>query len=303
MTREGSKNTLPDGVEPVTVNYDDEASLISALKGQQFLIITLSVLAPPDTQSKLVKAAAAAGVPYVMPNFFGYDIANEALMSESPMSATVIPQLAEIEKTGVCSYITLVSSLWYPYSLVMGPMLFGFDFPQKKITFYDDGNTKINLTTWEQCGRAVAGLLGLKELPEDETDTSPTISSFRNKPVYVSSFLISQKDMFESWKRITGETDSQWTFEYEDSKERYAKGLAMIQNPENTMLIRMGAALASFVRPFFPGGGGDYESTRGLHNDALGLPKEDLDEQTRAAKKLLDDGYPAQELLRVTGQL
>jgi hypothetical protein len=64
-----------------------------------------------------------------MPNFFDYDITNKALMSESPMSATVIPQLTEIEKTGVCSYITLVSSLWYPYSLVMGPMLFGFDFP------------------------------------------------------------------------------------------------------------------------------------------------------------------------------
>jgi hypothetical protein len=31
---------------------------------------------------------------------------------------------------------------------------------------------------------------------------------------------------------------------------------------------------------FFPGGGGDYQSSRGLHNDLLGLKIEDLDECT-----------------------
>lgn len=308
LTRQGSQTVLPEGIKSVIVDYDNEESLIGALKGQQFLIITLSVLTPPDTQAKLVKAAAAAGVLYVMPNFFGCDIADEALMTESPMSAIVLPQLAEIEKVkGDVSSIPLVCNLWYPYSLVMGPMWVGFDFSHRKITFYDDGNTKINMTSWEQIGRTVAGLVSLKELPDaenDKNDTSPTISSFRDKPLYISSFLISQKDMFESWKRVTGETDSQWTFEHENSKERYAKGMAMMQNPdpENPMSARMGAGLASFVRIYFPGGGGDYESTRGLHNDALGLPKEDLDELTRAGKKLLDDGYPEKQMRRIRGE-
>jgi len=66
-----SKGELPHGVHGVAVDYNDEASLVKALKGQHFLVITLSVSAPPDTHSKLTSAAAKAGVPYVMPNIYG----------------------------------------------------------------------------------------------------------------------------------------------------------------------------------------------------------------------------------------
>jgi tryptophan synthase beta chain len=68
ITRLNSKSKLPEGVKIAQVDYDDEASIIAALKGQQFLIITMSVTAPRDTHSRLVKAAAKADVPYVMPN-------------------------------------------------------------------------------------------------------------------------------------------------------------------------------------------------------------------------------------------
>jgi uncharacterized protein YbjT (DUF2867 family) len=50
LTRPGSK--LPDGVRAVNVDYNDESSLVSALEGQQLLIITVSVMEPPDTHSK-----------------------------------------------------------------------------------------------------------------------------------------------------------------------------------------------------------------------------------------------------------
>jgi uncharacterized protein YbjT (DUF2867 family) len=62
LTRQGSKNELPSGVKANPVNYDDEESIIAALQGQQFLIITLAAMAPPGTQSKIVQAAAKAGV-------------------------------------------------------------------------------------------------------------------------------------------------------------------------------------------------------------------------------------------------
>jgi len=41
---------------------------VETLRGQQVLIITISVAAPSDTISKLVRAAAKAGVPYILPN-------------------------------------------------------------------------------------------------------------------------------------------------------------------------------------------------------------------------------------------
>lgn len=83
LTRSGSANKLPEGVNPVTVDYDDETSLVEAMKGHQILIITLAVSAPPGTQSKLIKAASKAGVPYVMPNAWGADPLNQKLMQDT----------------------------------------------------------------------------------------------------------------------------------------------------------------------------------------------------------------------------
>ena len=128
-----------------------------------------------------------------------------------------------------------------------GPEWFGFDFKEKKLKFYDDGNTKINVSTWEQCGRAVAALLSLKELPEDENDQSPTVSSWRNKPLYISSFLLSQKDMFESWKKVTGDKDEYWTIDYEPTGKRYKRGLEPLQKGD-----RKGFGQAAFARVLYP---------------------------------------------------
>lgn len=245
---------------------------MTALQGQQFLIITMSVTAPRNTHSKLMQAAAKAGIPYVMPNCYGTDFTNESLSKAMLTGDEVRAGCAEIEATGVSSWIALACSLWYEYSLVSGPEWFGFDFKEKKLTFYDNGDTKINVSRWEQCGRAVAALLSLKELPEDENDQSATVSSWRNKPLYISSFLLSQKDMLESWKRVTGEKDEDWTIDYEPTAERYKRR-------------------AVFAWVFYPNGDGDYEHEHGLANTSLGLPKEDLDARTKVAKEMIERGY------------
>lgn len=299
LTRQDSKNEVPSGVKAIPVDYNDESTVVAALKGQQFLVITLAATVPPDVHSKIVQAAAKAGVPHIRPNKFGLDHSNEALTKENPVSADSKSMLAEIEAAG-CSWTSMICSLWYEYSLAMGPLWFGFDFANKKLTLYDDGTTKINLTTWEQCARAVAALLSLKELPEDANDKSLTVNTWRNKPLVISSFLVSQKDMFESWKRVSGDKDSDWTIEKELSKERYQKGIEAMKSAQDPMSARMGAAMASFVRVFFPNGGGDYESTRGLDNAKLGLPKEDLDERTAVAKGMVEQDYAAKVFAQAT---
>ncbi|KAL4956486.1 hypothetical protein BDW69DRAFT_203052 [Aspergillus filifer] len=289
LTRASSTNTLPTGIEAIEVDYDDEQSLINALRGQQFLIITLAVTAPPDTEEKLIRAAAAAGVPYIMPNAYGWDVTNESIARDIPIPGHGgFKEVCESVSDQGLSWIALVCGFWYEFSLVNGAEWFGFDFKNKKVTFYDDGNTKINVSTWEQCGRAVAALLDLKELPEDESDSSPTVSAWRNKPLYMDSFALSQRDMFESWKRVTGEKDSQWTVEYEGSKERWARGCEMLKNGD-----RRGLALAMYARVFFENGDGNYgeKAPSGLQNEVLGLPSEDLDERTGVARGLLERGY------------
>ncbi|PLB48511.1 NAD(P)-binding protein [Aspergillus steynii IBT 23096] len=276
ITRPNSTSQLPEGVQVARVDYsgDDDSALVDALRGQQVLIITMAVMAPRDTTVKLIRAAAKAKVPYVQPNWFGHDSQNPKLLDESMLSHR--SACAEIERLGVSSYLLLNCNFWYEFSLGGGPDRYGFDFHKRSLILFDDGNTVINTSTWPQCGRALASLLSLKELPDDEADKSPTLSRFRNGPVYVSSFRVSQRDMFESVKRVTGTTDADWTITHESSEERWKEGQAVVKQGD----FLGGFAKQLYSRMFFPNGDGDFESKRGLHNGLLGLPVEDLDEYT-----------------------
>lgn len=281
MTRIDSKGTLPAGVNIAQVNYDDDGqSLVTALQGQQFLVITLSILAPPETHKKLVQAAVKAGVPYIMPNAYGPDIQNISLREDDLYGATSFQRCTEIESTGA-SYIAMVCGFWYEWSLALGEPWFGFDIKNKKVTFFDDGKTRVNVSTWRQCGRALAVLLSLPE-----SGTSPAVSQWKNKPFYIASFRVSQRDMLNSIHRVTGTTDMDWEITYEPTAQRYKNGINEMQKG-----IRTGFAKALYSRGFFPNGDGDYESSRGLANDLIGLPKEDLDEATQRTVEMVESGW------------
>lgn len=55
-----------------SVDYNNHASLVEGLKGQDALIITMATTAPKDTQQKLVAAAKDAGVQWIVPNEWGF---------------------------------------------------------------------------------------------------------------------------------------------------------------------------------------------------------------------------------------
>lgn len=184
----------------------------------------------------------------------------------------------EIESLGVSKWIVLSCGFWYEFSLGGTADRYGFDFHNRSIVLFDDGKTKINTSTWAQCGRAVASFLSLKLLPEDEGDKSPAIEKWANGVFFASSFLVSQMDMFESAKRVTGTTDADWTITHENSGERYKNAVQDLQKGDMKGFVRL-----LYTRMFFPNGDGDYESSKGLQNDILGLPKEDLDEATKEA--------------------
>lgn len=278
LTRPESTNTIVPGIEVKKVNYDDKASLTDALRGQDFFIITMSVTAPKDQQTRLIDAAADAGVPWVMPNEYGSEYENESIAKDTMIGEGIQAIRKYIDEVGKSSWVGLACSFWYEYSLGMSPLLYGFDFKNREVTFYDDGNTKINTSTWPQTGRAVASLLSLKVLKDDANDKSPCLSDFKSKTVFVSSFLVSQRDMLDSAKRVTGTTDADWKITYEPTAERYKAGMELLQKGD-----RMGFARLLYARMFYPNGDGNYEKRRGLQNDLLGLPKEDLDEYTKQA--------------------
>ncbi|CAI6100267.1 unnamed protein product [Clonostachys chloroleuca] len=286
VTRAGGNSTFPEGVIPAAVDYTDESALVSALKGQQFLIITLPHDAAPETHANIVEAAGKAGVPYVMPNVYTCDIVvnNKSLGNEVMLGQKLRPIVEHIEQVGKSSWTVLVTSLWYEFSLACPPDWFGFDVAKREVTFFDDGERKINTSSWPFIGKTVAAFLSLKELPENEDDDSLTVSSFQNKPLYTSSFFISQRDMLDSIHRVSGTSDKDWTIKKEASSKRVADGQALLATGDLRGLARM-----YYSRMFFPGTEGTYQDK--LHTKALGLSEDDLDQATKRALAMVESNW------------
>lgn len=134
---------VPEGVKVVKVSYDDPASLAKALEGQDALVITLSVKAPQDTQAKLIDAAAAAGVRFVLPNEWGLDVAHGTLGAESLMGPAALAARKRVEDLGKSSWIGMTTGYWLTHSLASAEA-YGFDLKNKTVTFFDEGTARIN---------------------------------------------------------------------------------------------------------------------------------------------------------------
>ncbi|KAH7128973.1 CipA protein [Dactylonectria macrodidyma] len=282
LSRAGSNNVYPDGTKVVQVDYNDEDSLVSALQGQDFLVITLAITAPEEVHRKLVTAAATAGVPYVMPNAHSINFwDSESFRNDLPVGALVLNRIQEVKDAGL-KCISLMIGFWYEHSLAMGEGGFGIDIGKRTVVLFDDGKKAVNTSTWPLCGRALAALASLKKLPDDESDESVTLAHFQDRPAFVSSFKVSQNDILESIKRVTGTTDVDWSISHELTAERYSEGGKELQegNPG-------GFYKQMYARVFYPSGDADYEPD----NQLLGLLDDDLDEATRAGIELAKAGY------------
>ena len=277
LTRIDSSNKLPEGIAVKKIDYDNPSSIVDALQGQDALLITMGAMAPPDQQNKLIHAAADANIPWVLPNEWGCDTANEALLKDVPPFQRNPPALDLIARLGKSSYIAVTTGFWYEWSLAIRAS-YGFDFANRTVTLFDDGETKINTSTWPQVGRAVASLLSLPVRPDEAQGKERCLDRFRNKHVYVSSFTVSQRDMLDSVLRVTKTSIEDWKVTKEVAKERYAEGVEAMQKGDRMGFVRM-----MYTRLFYHDDSGNFEKTKGTINDVLGLPEEDLDEATEAA--------------------
>ena len=286
LTRAGGGSRMPEGVKVVEVNYDDTSTLVKALQGQDVLIISLAVTAPQDTQSKLISAAAEAKVPWIVPNEYGPDASNEAMCNDMLIGHSTQPARKQIEQLGVSKWVTLSCGFWYEWSLPIGKDTYGFDLKNREVVLFDDGEQKIDTSTWPQCGRALAGLLSLKVFPEDENDKSLTLESYANGFAFVTSFTVNQKDILASVLRVTGTKESDWKLTHENSRERWAAADKAFKSGDRSAFAR-----TMYSRIWYPTGEGCFEqSGKQTVNKALNLPKENLDEYTKMCVDFVESG-------------
>lgn len=282
LTRHGGHGQQPDGVHRIEVDYDDEASIVDALRGQQFLVITLGVQAPLDLHHRITVAASKAGVPYIMPNAFGYPVLEHAEEDEPVFNNLVRARIDDVRSNGVSSPICLPCGFWYEWSLATGEQWFGFTIKSRKVTFFDDGRRTVTVSTWAQCGRALAALLSFPE-----SGASPSVADFKGQDLRIYSFRVSQRDMLDSLHRVLGTTDADWKITYEPVEKRIADG-----EQENAKGLITGFAKALYGRVFRQNNAvADFADTMSTANEVLGLPVEDLDEATRRAVQMLEAGW------------
>lgn len=239
------------------------------------LVITLNGRAPHEIETQLTEAAGVAGVKWILPNEWSPDTSHEGLLKDVSVFQAKPATRKAIEDIGKSSYIALNTGFWYEWSLAI-PSAFGFDFANRAVTFFDEGETKISISTWPQVGRAVAALLSLPI--KAKGSNTACLEDFKNKPVYVNSFTVSQKDMFESALRVTGAKKADWTITNEPAQERYSTGIKGMQEGQFVGFVKM-----MYSRVFYPDGNGDFEHNKGTLNLVLELPKEDLDKATKVA--------------------
>ncbi|KAH7104320.1 hypothetical protein BKA62DRAFT_694272 [Auriculariales sp. MPI-PUGE-AT-0066] len=286
VTRADSTSTIPPGVQAAVVDYNDPESLSAALRDQDVLIVTLGGRVPQDTHTKLNEAAARAGVPFIVPNQWGGDSTGRNdpdIYKDLPMFAGQPAIQKHISSLGVSSWIGLATGFWYEWSLSF-EMGFGFDIGQRKATFFDDGKTRMSVSTFPRVGATIAALLALPV--KSEAGTKLSLDDFANKELHTMSFTLTQQDMFESLLRATGDSRESWTVEYQSSKERFEKGKEGFKTGDLPSFGRM-----LYARGFYPDKEtGDREKHFEMVNKTLELPAEDLDAATRAALKFLEEG-------------
>lgn len=115
LSRHDSTATFARGVTVRKGDYKSSEFLESALEGQDVLIITLAMATSPEVQSDLIRAAAKAGVPWILPNEYGQDGANAEVLKAVPFLEGKAKYRDEIEELGRSSWIGIACSLWFDF--------------------------------------------------------------------------------------------------------------------------------------------------------------------------------------------
>lgn len=164
-----------------------------------------------------------------MPNYYAFGLGPRGgTLSSDPILGNFGKFIDDVRNVSVPeggvkpNFIAMCCGFWYEFSLSMGEPWFGFDIKSRKVTFYDEGEVRINTSTWEQCGRAVASLLSLPVTRSD--DGSPVMKQWTNEGLHISNFLISQREMLDSLHRVLGTSDDDWAITKEPVIERYQRG-------------------------------------------------------------------------------
>lgn len=113
ITRVSSTSSFPASVTVKKGDYKDEVWLQSVLEGQDVLIVMMGFSGLSDEHS-LYRAAAKAGVKYVLPSEYGMSSANDAVVKAGPILQMKRDNHNLIKSLGM-KWIGVVTNQWIDY--------------------------------------------------------------------------------------------------------------------------------------------------------------------------------------------
>ncbi|GKT48208.1 pinoresinol reductase 2 [Colletotrichum spaethianum] len=267
VARAGSSATFPSDVIVKKGDYSDESFLVSAFQGQDVVVLQLSFDSFMAGQAPLIRAAAKAGVKWVLPTEFGSDLAPSKLLDASPLVAGKKQFRDLIEELGM-SWVAIINNPWFDWSLAQG--FWGIDIKNRSAKLFDGGKTKFITTTLGTTAKGTAGVLSLLESEPE---------ALRNKPVYLKSFHISQRDMLDSILRATGTEEKDWKVEVLDAAAVVADCEEKFKQGDHLAMLT-----GFYVNHMREGWGGDYNA-KAFDIAKLGVAEENLDEVVKRVVK------------------
>lgn len=273
IQRREATTSFPPEVAVRSGDLEDEAFVAEVVKGQDVLIL-MPPLSHISLQKGFVRAAAKAGVPYVLPSEFGPDPFATQLVDENVLLQDKKAIRDLIDELGVSSWVSVTVGPWLEPGLVGG--LWGIDCKARKATIWRGADSKANTSTVQRTAEVAAAVLSL---PEAE------LARYKNKAVYAPSWNLTQREILDAVQRATGTTDADWDIKQQDIKEVTKEYEAKMQAGDIA-----GYFNKFFVTQFLEGHGGDFQHkvvpAEVQRLEQLGLQKEeDLEQVIRATLK------------------
>jgi len=149
---------------------------------------------------------------------------------------------------------------------------FQIDVKNKTALLLDGGTAKFNTTNLATVGLAFARLLSLPIT----SSSSASLSDFRNKFVYIGSFLTSQREILDVVQKSTETTNTDWSIMSTDGQTWIDDGPGKIARGDFTEMFNI-----AYGNTMTEGFGGNYEAAKGVSNGVLGLPEESVEDTLR----------------------
>ena len=199
LTRGSSSHPFNPRIRVVKiVSYDDQASLVAALREHDIVISAVSGSAYPGIDELLLRACMEAGVKRFMPSEFTLDVCHpavEAIASGTLLAAKIAfaELLAKLAADGKIEYTTLVTGGLIDWALDHG--FGGIGLNQRKLTLFDKGVNSCTACTTVFVAQAVSAIV---QMPRAET---------RNQRIKIAEVQYTGLQLLDALEHATG---TQW---------------------------------------------------------------------------------------------